>query len=277
MATRGCPQADQHVDGRIRGPPDLPMYLTSRRGRRLRDQMTSPNRATRTVGALSVATPTSIVNLTVHGIGTPVRELDPGEDRAWVSEAQFEEVLDAVAGRPDVRVTFDDGNASDVEIALPHLLKRRLTGQFFLPAGLIGMPGRLDRDGVRELLRAGMTLGSHGWAHCDWRRLAPEQQHEELIGAPRMLEELAGRPVSEVALPMGSYDRHVLRRLRTANVTRVYTSDGGRARPDAWLQARTSLRSNIDSAWIARVIDGVPSLPRRARQIAARTVKRLRG
>ena len=229
------------------------------------------------MGALSVATPTSVVNLTVHGIGTPVRELDPGEDVAWVSVEQFEEVLDAVVGRADVQVTVDDGNASDLEIALPHLLKRGLTAQFFIPVGLLGMPGRLDRDGVRELLRAGMTLGSHGWAHCDWRRLAPGQVHEELIEAPTVLAELAGQPVSEVALPMGSYDRHVLRQLREARVSRAYTSDGGRARRDAWLQARTSLRNNIDTAWIARVLDGVPSLPRRARQIAARTVKRLRG
>jgi hypothetical protein len=43
------------------------------------------------------------------------------------------------------------------------------------------------------------------------------------------------------------------------------------------LQARTSLRSDVDSAWLSRVVDGVPSLPRRARNIAVRTVKRLRG
>jgi peptidoglycan/xylan/chitin deacetylase (PgdA/CDA1 family) len=223
-----------------------------------------------------VSAPTSIVNLTVHGIGTPIRELDPGEDDVWVTADQFEEVLDAVAGRADVRLTFDDGNASDLEIALPHLVKRGLTAQFFIAAGLLGRPGRLDRDGVRELVQAGMPIGSHGWAHCDWRRLAPGQEHEELVEAQRVLGELAGGPVSAVSVPFGSYDRHVLRRLKAADVTRVYTSDGGRARPDAWLQARTSLRSTIDSAWIDQVL-GVPSIPRRARQIAARTVKRLRG
>jgi hypothetical protein len=35
-----------------------------------------------------------------------------------VSVAQFEQVLDAVAERSDVRISFDDGNASDVEVAL---------------------------------------------------------------------------------------------------------------------------------------------------------------
>jgi peptidoglycan/xylan/chitin deacetylase (PgdA/CDA1 family) len=217
------------------------------------------------------------VNLTVHGIGTPTRDLDKGEEDVWITVAQFEEVLDTVPGRRDVRLTFDDGNASDLEIALPHLVKRGLTAQFFVAAGLLGRPGRLDRDGVRELVRSGMAIGSHGWAHSDWRRLAPGQEREELVDSQRVLAELAGRPVREVSVPFGSYDRHVLRRLRAAGVTRVYTSDGGRARPDTWLQARTSLRSTLDSAWISQVVDGVPSVPRRARQVAARTFKRLRG
>jgi len=120
-----------------------------------------------------VTNPPSTVTLTVHGIGTPVRPLDPGEDEVWVTVKQFEDVLDAVAGRADVRLTFDDANASDVEIALPHLVKRGLTAQFFLPAGLLGRPGRLTDENVRELVDAGMTLGSHGWAHCDWRQLSP--------------------------------------------------------------------------------------------------------
>lgn len=225
-----------------------------------------------------MAAPTSIVNITVHGIGTPDRPLDPDEGDVWVTVEQFEEVLDAVVGRPDVRITFDDGNASDVEIGLPHLLKRGLTGQFFVAVELLEQPGRLDRDGVRELARSGMTIGSHGWAHCDWRTLAPGREREELVEARRVLKELVGEPVSEVSIPFGSYDRHVLRRLRHSGVTRAYTSDGGRARPDSWLQARTSLRSTTtDSAWIENLLNGTPSVPRRARQLAARTVKRLRG
>src|SRR5438034_8841581 len=87
----------------------------------------------RTVGALRVVFPASVVNLTVHGVGTPPRELDPGEDIAWISIEQLEQVLDAAVGRPDVRITFDDGNCSDVEIALPRLLERGLTAEFFVP------------------------------------------------------------------------------------------------------------------------------------------------
>jgi peptidoglycan/xylan/chitin deacetylase (PgdA/CDA1 family) len=218
-----------------------------------------------------------VVNLTVHGIGPAPRELDPDEDGTWVSTGQFEQVLDAVVGRPDVRITFDDANSSDVDIALPRLIERGLTAEFFLLAGLLGQPGRLDHDGVRDLLRAGMSIGSHGWAHRNWRGLDDRQANEELVEANRVLDELAGRRVSRVAIPFGSYDRHVLRRLRQANVTRAYTSDGGRARPGSWLQPRNSLRRDLDAGWISRVLDGHPSLPVRTRKLAARTVKRMRG
>jgi len=218
----------------------------------------------------------AVTNLTVHGIGPTTRELDPGEGDTWVSVAQFEQVVDAVAGRPDVRLTFDDGNISDVEIALPRLVERGLKAEFFVLAGMLGEPGRLDSDGVRELLDAGMRIGSHGWAHRDWRTLGAREAAEELSAAHHLLGQLVGEPVSRVAIPFGSYDRRVLSRLRRIGVTRAYTSDGGPARPGSWLQPRTSLRHDLDRGWITRVLDGGPSLPRRAAKLAMRFYKRVR-
>lgn len=220
--------------------------------------------------------PASVVNLTVHGIGPARHELAPGEDRTWIGIGQFERLLDAAVGRSDVRITFDDGNASDVDIALPRLLERGLTAEFFVLVGLLNRPGRLDLDGVRELRKAGMAVGSHGWAHRNWRRLTPAQADEEIARASDVLGDLIGRPVTRVAIPYGSYDGRVLRRLRCARVTQAYTSDGGRARPGSWLQARNSVRHDLDSAWISSVLDGTASLPTRARRVAARTIKRFR-
>ena len=86
-----------------------------------------------------------------------------------------------------MRLTFDDGNASDVEIALPRLLERGLTAEFFVLAGRLGEPGRLTNDQVGELIAAGMAIGSHGWAHRDWRRIDAEHAIEEFHDAPRVL------------------------------------------------------------------------------------------
>jgi peptidoglycan/xylan/chitin deacetylase (PgdA/CDA1 family) len=227
------------------------------------------------VGALRVG-PESVVNLTVHGIGPARHELAPGEDRTWIGVGQFERLLDAAVGRADVRITFDDGNASDVDIALPRLLERGLAAEFFVLVGLLNRPGRLDTDAVRELRKAGMAVGSHGWAHRDWRRLTAAQADEEIAKANDVLGGLVGQPITRVAIPYGSYDGRVLRRLRYARVTKAYTSDGGRARPGSWLQARNSARHDLDAAWISSVLDGTPPPSTRAWRVAVRTIKRFR-
>jgi peptidoglycan/xylan/chitin deacetylase (PgdA/CDA1 family) len=180
--------------------------------------------------------------LTFHGIGEPERRLEAGEEQVWLGSDGFGSVLDSVAGRTDVRITFDDGNASDVVHALPALLRRGLTATFFIVAGRLGKRGFLDEGGVRALTAEGMAIGCHGMHHRSWRRLAEPQLREELVEARRLLEDVIERPVTEAACPFGSYDRGVLRALRRCGYRRVYTSDRGTARYDDWLQARNTVR-----------------------------------
>ena len=222
------------------------------------------------------------VNVNVHGIGTATRPMeDDHEHEVWVSVDQFERILDAAVGRPEVTITFDDGNASDLEIALPRLRERGLTARFYVLAGLLGEPGRLDDAGVLELQGAGMVIGSHGWRHRDWRTLdwgpgGTLEVEEELVRARQRLSRLTGTDVSEVAVPFGSYDRHVLRILKRTGVTRVYTSDGGWARPGSWLQARSSVNAEDGPDWMKRVLER-PGPARRVRGRVVGTVKRWRG
>jgi peptidoglycan/xylan/chitin deacetylase (PgdA/CDA1 family) len=181
------------------------------------------------------------VNLTFHGVGDPPRPVDPEEQRVWLESEHFLSVLDAAARRTDARITFDDGNASDLEHALPALYRRGLTATFFVVAGRLGAPGFLDARGVRALAAAGMEIGCHGMRHRPWRRLDQHALQEELVHAKRLLEDVVERPVTEAACPFGSYDRRVLRHLRRCGYTRVYTSDRGTARPGDWIQARNTV------------------------------------
>ena len=98
-----------------------------------------------------------VVNVTVHGIGAPARPLDDGEDQVWISVEQFEGLLDAAVGRPDVTVTFDDGNLSDLEIGLPRLLERGLKARFYIPAGLrsVAVGRAASSSGTANLLHVG--------------------------------------------------------------------------------------------------------------------------
>jgi peptidoglycan/xylan/chitin deacetylase (PgdA/CDA1 family) len=216
------------------------------------------------------------INLTFHGVGDPERTLEPAEADVWLSARRFAAVLDAVAGRDDVHLTFDDGNASDLEHALPALADRGLRATFFVVAGRLGTPGFLDVAGVRALADAGMTIGSHGMRHRPWRALDDGALREELLDARQRLEEIVQRPVAEAGCPFGSYDRRVLGRLRRDGYERVYTSDRGTARAGAWLQARNSV-GPADGDGLLDAIAGADGRSHRALlRRAKRAVKRWR-
>ncbi|MGH2868607.1 MAG: polysaccharide deacetylase family protein [Solirubrobacteraceae bacterium] len=179
--------------------------------------------------------------LIFHGVGEPPRALEPGEERVWISRRALGSVLDAAAERRDVRLTFDDGNRSDYEHALPELLARDLRATFFVVADRIDRNGFLSAAMIRELLDAGMTVQSHGMRHRQWRGLDSSALDEELTRARGVIEEVTGRAVSEAALPFCQYDRRVLSAVRSAGYARVYTCDRGPTDPDGWLQARNQI------------------------------------
>lgn len=201
-----------------------------------------------------------VINVSFHGVGAPPGPpREPGEHDYWVGREAFLALLDEVHGRKDVRLSFDDGNASDAEIALPALVERGMTADFFIVAGRIGTLGNLDAGGVRALREAGMGVGTHGMAHRSWRGLDQRELEVELVEAREVIADAAGAPVDAAALPLGQYDRRVLAALRRLRYTAVYTSDDRRAQAGAWFQPRYSVRSG-DTAQTLRA--NVLALPR---------------
>jgi peptidoglycan/xylan/chitin deacetylase (PgdA/CDA1 family) len=214
------------------------------------------------------------LNVCFHGIGTPGRELEPGEAPYWVTADRFREILDELATWPAVRISFDDGNASDVEYGLPGLAERGLRADFFVLAGRLGAAGSLDADQVRTLAAHGMTIGSHGMAHRSWRDMDPTTRDAELVAAREQLAEAADTPVETAACPLGRYDRRLLTDLRRLGYRHVFTSDRRPARAGAWLQPRYSVR-HTDTASSLRA-EVRPNLVARTRLEAVGLAKRLR-
>jgi peptidoglycan/xylan/chitin deacetylase (PgdA/CDA1 family) len=217
-----------------------------------------------------------------HGIGEPPPWADADERRSWCSERSFLAVLDRIPQvsaqwRLPIELSFDDGNASDLLVAAPALLRRGLRASFFVCAGRIGRTGYLDAAQLRELAAAGMAVGSHGWDHVDWRRLATPAalQHEVQDSRDAIAQALGGTPVDAVAIPFGSYDRRVARAAAQAYAV-VYTSDGGRAGRSGTLVPRESYTENWDADSLRRLAAPPPLLTVLRRRLA-RAVKRHRG
>jgi peptidoglycan/xylan/chitin deacetylase (PgdA/CDA1 family) len=195
----------------------------------------------------------NVININFHGIGEPPTWISDSERTVWMPIPGFGAVLDCIADQPDIRLTFDDGNASDVEVALPMLVERGLRATFFVVADRIDRLGYLSATDLKELAGHGMGIGSHGLSHRSWRGLDDRALAHELASSRSLIEHAAGVAVYSAACPFGSYDRRVLRGLRAGGYARVFTSDGGAARAGSWLQPRTSLRRWDDEAAIERI------------------------
>ena len=92
-----------------------------------------------------------ITKLCFHGVGVCMQEREPGEARYWVSVPAFLRILDLVLDRPNVSISFDDGNRSDVDIAYPALKERNLGATFLRWQGDWRIPRASTPSIPREL------------------------------------------------------------------------------------------------------------------------------
>lgn len=214
-----------------------------------------------------------IVNLTFHGIGTASPCISEVERLVWLGTESFKAILDTFASIEGVRLTFDDGNKSDIDVALPALVERGLAGTFFVCAGRLGVPGYLTESDLRTLTQHGMAVGLHGMDHVPWRGLDRVTLNREINQASAIISSAIGGPVGSAACPFGAYDRRVLSALRRAGMDRVYTSDRGPATENSWLQARTTLQATDDACSACRVALARKSSPVRCARLF---LKRLR-
>ena len=217
-----------------------------------------------------------LINLTFHGLGAPGPGVVRDEVPYWVSAEMFERTLDAVRGRGDVAISFDDGNESDVRIALPALAARGMTASFFVVADRIDAPAYLGTGAIRELAAAGMPIGSHGFSHRAWRGLAADDLRREIFEARDRIAAASQRPVTGAACPFGSYDRRALAQLREAGFELVLTSDRWFAARGAWLQPRFTIVRDDTPASLAALLASRPGVVDAAMATARLAVKRWR-
>lgn len=218
-----------------------------------------------------------IVNF--HGIGAPDERIGQAERPYWCPESTFAELAATLSElsadeRTQVEITFDDGNLSDATVGLPTLQSNGLRATFFICTGRIGQPGYLAASQLQDLLDAGMTIGTHGHDHVDLRHVDDKDLAIEATASRDRLESLIQRPVTQFALPFGSYDRRVLRAL--SGYAEVFTSDGGYASPGQWLTPRLSYVRGWGPDQLRRLASEEPSTLRQLRRAAKLRWKSIR-
>jgi hypothetical protein len=100
-------------------------------------------------------------------------------------------------------LTFDDGRASDYTEAFPVLAELGMAATFFVVPTMVDTPGHVTWAQLREMVAAGMEVGSHSLTHPFLHRLDRAGIAREYGESKRVLEDRLGAAVRTASLPRG--------------------------------------------------------------------------
>jgi len=138
-------------------------------------------------------------------------------------------------------ITFDDGDLSVYETALPIMEKYSLTGVVYIVGNYMNTGGYMTADQIKELAASGWEVGSHSMNHQDLRKIEPAQQRFEVVESRKVIEEETGVKVDTFAYPFGFLGSNGGEYAHTAGYVAAmglgFTSDQGESNL-FWLQRR---------------------------------------
>jgi peptidoglycan/xylan/chitin deacetylase (PgdA/CDA1 family) len=125
-----------------------------------------------------------------------------------------------------ILVTFDDGGVDALRVAAPLLESHGMRGIFFMTTGMIGRPGFLDEDQLRELAQRGHAIGSHSVTHpARFSALAREEMLREWRESRAALEQVLGAEVRLASVPGGYHSAAAAATAAEAGIRWLFTSE----------------------------------------------------
>ena len=138
-------------------------------------------------------------------------------------------LADFLAGkvrRKSIVLTFDDGYSDFLKNAVPVLKMYAFPAVLFVIAGETGgvshwrMPGLqrplLNWEEIREVVKLGHEIGSHGLHHRDLTSISPEDLKTEITVSKRLIENNIGTLVYAFSYPWGKYNARVKNTIQEA-------------------------------------------------------------
>ena len=225
-----------------------------------------------------------------EGVRDPVYSVDPtafARQLDWLAEHGFRtlRLRDLEGnGEPPPRsivITFDDGDISNAQVALPQLAARDMVAEFFVTADFVGRRDRLSPGDLRHLVASGMGVQSHGYSHSYLDDLREQDLEAELVQSKAWIEAVIEQPVNALALPGGRGGERVRAAALAAGYRWLLGSEPGDnhdVRQGQYLQ-RLAITRGMSLPAFAELVEWHGMLPRamQARYQVLARMKRLVG
>ena len=155
-------------------------------------------------------------------------------------------------------LTFDGGLLTDYEHVFPALACRGLRGTFFVTANNVGKRGYTSPAQLRQMVRAGMEIGSQGLTHRYLITMTRDEAIREIRESKEKLEQELDTAVSSFAPAGGHFSRWMPPVAAGSGYRTFATMIPGRTwkRHDFALLRRNHVRSCHDAAYASRLMRG---------------------
>lgn len=127
-----------------------------------------------------------------------------------------------------VALSFDDGYENNLTKAVPIMQKYDAKGSFFVVNCKMGKPYYLNEEQIKQLLAAGMEVGSHTYSHNDLTLIDEKFLVWETDTSRYWLKKkLDGYIVRTLAYPNGSYNKTIIAAAQKYGFYRALTGHMG--------------------------------------------------
>lgn len=125
-----------------------------------------------------------------------------------------------------VRIMLDDGFRGIYECR-QFFYDNNIYPTIFLAVELIGKEGFLTKEEILDLQQHGFIFECHSWSHKDLTIWNDDELKRELGESKKFLSEMLNKQVTEICLPIGYFNDHLLEQLRLYGYDKVYSSIPG--------------------------------------------------